>query len=93
MMTSILISGILGLAWGVVVNLFNDFWTRKAFHNPKGKMAVMFFSLRQVINLLAMFLVYKNTALLIGTALGLLVTKNYIFIKNLKQIKIQKRKG
>lgn len=39
-----------------------------------------------------MALVYKNVVMLIGTALGLLAVKNYIFLKNLNTL-FRERKG
>ena len=42
--------------------------------------------------MLAMLLVYKNTPMLIGTALGLLAVKNYILVKNVYTL-FRQRKG
>ena len=97
---TILIPGVLGFVWGLSVSLFNNFWTARALKNPKSSTAVLFFTCRQLINVLAMFLVYKNLPMLIGTALGLLAVKNYILLqgvsdlsKQQKAYKEKKRKG
>lgn len=81
-----------GFVWGLAVSLFNNFWTYRALKNPSGSMGVIFFVLRQVFNLLAMYAVYRNVAMLIGTALGLLAVKNYILIKNTTVLFQQRKK-
>lgn len=88
-----ILPALIGFTWGFLVSLFNNFWTKRALYNPKNKTAVVFFILRQAINVLAMFLVYRNLPMLIGTALGLLAVKNYILIKCLNDMRLQKRKG
>ncbi len=92
MLKEIILPALLGFIWGFLVSLFNNFWTARALYHPKSKLAVLFFVLRQGINVLAMFLVYRNVPMLIGTALGLLAVKNYIFIKCLNDMRLQKRK-
>jgi len=92
MLESLVLPGLLGFLWGLAVSLFNNFWTWQAFTNPRKKKNILIFSLRQGINVLAMFLVYKNLAMLIGTALGLLAIKNYILLKNI-MILFHERKG
>lgn len=92
MLESVVFPVLLGFVWGLLVSLFNNFWTWQAFKNPAGKLGVMIFVFRQGINLLAMLLVYKNVVMLIGTALGLLAVKNYIFLKNLNTL-FRERKG
>lgn len=100
MLKTILLPAVLGFAWGLAVSLFNNFWTARALKNPKSSAAVIFFTCRQLINVLAMFAVYKNLPMLIGTALGLLAVKNYILIQGIfdlnkqqKEYKEKKRKG
>ena len=100
MLKTILLPAVLGFAWGLAVSLFNNFWTARALKNPKSSAAVIFFTCRQLINILAMFAVYKNLPMLIGTALGLLAVKNYILIQGIfdlnkqqKEYKEKKRKG
>ena len=100
MLKPILLPAVLGFAWGLAVSLFNNFWTARALKDPKKSAAVIFFTCRQLINVLAMFAVYKNLPMLIGTALGLLAVKNYILIqgffdlnKQQKEYKEKKRKG
>lgn len=93
MLKSVVFSVILGFIWGLAVSLFNNFWTNKAFSNPKPTaMAMFLFAARWSINVLAMFLVYKNLAMLIGTAMGLVAIKNYILLKEIGML-IHKRKG
>lgn len=97
---TVLIPCVLGFVWGLAVSLFNNFWTVRALANPKSSAATLFFVCRQGVNLLAMAAVYKNLPMLIGTALGLLAVKNYIFVQGMvdlhkqqKEYKEKKRKG
>lgn len=92
MLESVLFPAVLGFLWGLAVSLFNNFWTWRAFNNRRGTIGKLVFVFRQGINLLAMALVYKNVAMLVGTAIGLLAIKNYILLKNIMTI-IQERKG
>ncbi len=93
MIKSVAVSVILGFLWGFAISLFNNFWTYKAFSGPKPTaVAILLFMARQAILVLSMFLVYKNLAMLIGTAMGLLAIKNYILLKGLGRL-IQERKG
>lgn len=92
MLESVLFPVLIGFVWGLAVSLFNNFWTWRAFKNPGSKVGVFVFVFRQGINVLAMLLVYKNVAMLIGTAMGLLAVKNYIFLKNLNTL-FRERKG
>lgn len=95
MLQSVLLPALLGFVWGLAVSLFNNFWTARAIEDPSRKISRFFFAVRQIINLLAMFAVYRNTYVLIGTALGLLAIKNYILFKNIKDMLSQRkqRKG
>ena len=92
MLESVLFPVAIGFLCGLAVSLFNNFWTWKALKNPSGKFGTLVFVFRQGINLLALALVYKNVAMLIGTACGLLAVKNYIFLKNLNTL-FRERKG
>lgn len=95
MLQSILLPALLGFVWGLAVSLFNNFWTVRALEDPSRKVSRFFFSIRLGINILAMFAVYRNTYVLVGTALGLLAIKNYILIKNVRDMFSQQkqRKG
>ena len=92
MLESVVFPMLIGFAWGLAVSLFNNFWTWRAFSNSGHRIGTLVFAFRQGINVLAMALVYKNLILLIGTALGLLAVKNYIFLKNLNTL-FRERKG
>lgn len=92
MIESVLLSALIGFVWGLAVSLFNNFWTWKALHNLGGKFAQFLSVFRILIVILAMALVYKNTVMLIATAVGLLAVKNYIFVKNLYDL-FRERKG
>ncbi|MBQ2004110.1 MAG: hypothetical protein II301_00210 [Peptococcaceae bacterium] len=92
MLESVLFPGALGFAWGLGVSLFNNFFSWRALSNPKSVFSKLVIVFRIGIIMLAMLLVYKNTPMLIGTALGLLAVKNYIFVKNL-YILFRERKG
>ena len=92
MLESYVLPLVLGFVWGLAVSAFNNFWTWKALSNVGGFFSRLVFIFRQGINLLAMFLVYKNLYMLIGTALGLLAIKNVILFKNLQEL-IFNRKG
>lgn len=92
MLESVLLPGTLGFVWGLAISLFNNFWSQRALKNPNSFFGKMVFIFRLGIMAFAMVLVYKNTPMLIGTALGLLAVKNYIFVKNL-YILFRERKG
>lgn len=92
MLESYVLPLVLGFIWGLAVSAFNNFWTWKALNNVGGFFSRLVFIFRQGINLLAMFLVYKNLYMLIGTAVGLLAIKNVILLKNLQEL-IFNRKG
>ena len=84
--------GALGFVWGLAVSLFNNFFSWRALSNPKGIFSKLVIIFRIGIIMLAMLLVYKNTPMLIGTALGLLAVKNYILVKNVYTL-FRQRKG
>lgn len=92
MLESVLFPGALGFAWGLAVSLFNNFFSWRALSNPKSIFSKLVVIFRIGIVMLAMFLVYKNTPMLIGTALGLLAVKNYILVKNVYTL-FRQRKG
>ena len=92
MLESVVFPVLIGFVWGLAVSLFYNFLTWRALTKPGNILNTLVFVLRQVLNVLAMFLVYKNLAMLIGTALGLLAVKNYIFVKNLNTL-LRERKG
>lgn len=92
MIESVLFPGVLGLVWGLAVSLFNNFWSQRALKNPGSIFGRLVFIFRLGIMALAMLPVYKNVPMLIGTALGLLAVKNYIFVKELYII-FRERKG
>lgn len=92
MIESVLFPGVVGFVWGLAVSLFNNFFSWRALSNPKSVFSKLVIIFRMGIVILAMFVVYKNTAMLIGTALGLLAVKNYIFVKNLYTL-FRERKG
>ena len=92
MIESVLFPGLIGFIWGLAVSLFNNFFSWRALNNPKSVFSKLVIIFRIGIIILAMFLVYENTPMLIGTALGLLAVKNYIFVKNL-YILFRERKG
>ncbi|NLO89360.1 MAG: hypothetical protein GX088_03400 [Clostridia bacterium] len=84
-----------GLVFGTAVGVLNNYITVRAAY-PKEELtsekakrrlggAYIF---RYIINFVALFLVYKNIPMLLGTALGLAVIKNIILISY-----ILKRKG
>ena len=92
MLESVLFPGMLGFIWGLAVSVFNNFWSGRALKNPSSIFGRLVFIFRLGIIALAMLPVYKNIPMLIGTALGLLAVKNYIFVKNLYMI-FRERKG
>lgn len=92
MLESVLFPGALGFVWGLAVSLFNNFFSWRALSNPKGIFSKLVIIFRIGIIMLAMLLVYKNTPMLIGTALGLLAVKNYILAKNVYTL-FRQRKG
>lgn len=97
-MPSWLPSALAGLALGLTVSLLNHLillqGQRQAVHQPPAKArntVLARYGIRYLLNVLALFLVYKNTAMLIATAIGLTANKNYLFIKHL--CKNPERKG
>jgi hypothetical protein len=91
-------SALLGLAFGIAVSALNYFillqGQKKAETMPPGKgknIVLMRYATRYIINLVTLFLVYKNTPMLIATAIGLTFNKNFLFIKYL--FKKPDRKG
>ncbi len=92
MLESVLFSGVIGFLWGLAISSLSNFLTWKTLQKPKGIMSTLIFVIRWVLLMVAMALVYKNVAMLIGTAVGLLTIKNIIFVKNLYTL-IQARKG
>ena len=92
MLESVLFSGVIGFVWGLAISALSNFLTWRTLNRPKGVMSTLIFVIRWLLLILAMAVVYKNTAMLIGTALGLLTINNIIFVKNLHTL-IRTRKG
>jgi len=91
-------SALKGLSFGVVISTFNYFilvqGQKKAESMPpeKGKNAILIrYGIRYILDVLALFLVYKDAPMLIGTAIGLTFNKNFLFVKYL--FKKPERKG
>lgn len=91
-------SALKGLAFGVAVAALNHFilvqGEKKAETMPpeKGKNIIMIrYGIRYLLDVLALFLVYRDAPMLIGTALGLTFNKNFLFVKYL--FKKPERKG
>lgn len=79
-----------GLALGIAVSAINYLLLvqgeKKAESLPpeKGKNIVLQrYAIRYILNVLALFLVYKNAPMLIATAIGLTFNKNVLFFKYL----------
>jgi hypothetical protein len=81
-----------GLLLGTAVSAFNYFITLRALENwgeigsrkakAKGRTSLVFL-VRYSLNFAALFLVYKNVPMLIGTGIGLTMVKNILFFKYL----------
>jgi hypothetical protein len=91
-------SALQGLAFGIAVSALNYFillqGQKKAETMPtdKGKNVILMrYATRYIINIVALFLVYKNAPMLIATAIGLTFNKNFLFVKYL--FKKPERKG
>lgn len=91
-------SALKGLAFGIGVALLNHLilvrGERRAEDMPpeKGKNVIMIrYGIRYFLDFLALFLVYKDAPMLIGTAIGLTMNKNFLFFKYL--FKKPERKG
>ena len=82
-----------GFVWGTAVSVLNYIMTKRALERRGGKRAQLIFIFRLLVCAAAMFVVSSNTAVLLGTALGLVSVKNYTLIKVLQDMRIQKRKG
>jgi ABC-type Fe3+-siderophore transport system permease subunit len=83
-------SALQGLAFGIAVSALNYLillrGQKKAETLPpeKGKNIVLSrYAVRYILNVLALFLVYKNPPMLIATAIGLTFNKNILFFKYL----------
>lgn len=92
-MPSWFVSAMLGLLFGTTVSLFNHFLVKQVLGKDENTVdlklknkVLMRYGIRYLLNFLAMFLVYKNTPMLIATALGLTVNKNVLFIKYLSNL-------
>jgi len=93
-----MLSALLGLAFGIAVSVLNHLIllqgqkAAKDMPPAKAKNTILLrYGIRYLLNLAAMFLVYKNPAMLIATAIGLTANKNFLFIKHL--LKKPERKG
>ena len=89
----ILLYAAAGFLWGLAVSAFNNFWGTKALKDDSKGVAMIIFPLRILIYGLAMYLVKFNTVMLISTVLGLLMIKNLILFKTIKDMILEKRKG
>ncbi|MDK2880822.1 MAG: hypothetical protein PWQ99_597 [Clostridia bacterium] len=79
---------LIGLLWGTAVSIGNHFylqWTIKKNQDrppDQGMLAVTnCYLTRYFINILAMFLVYRDMWMLLGTAVGLTVMKNVTIVR------------
>lgn len=91
-------SALKGLAFGIAVAALNHFiliqGEKKAESMPpeKGRNAILArYGIRYILDVLALFLVYKDAPMLIATAIGLTFNKNILFVKYL--FKKPDRKG
>ncbi|MCR4440672.1 MAG: hypothetical protein QHH10_00180 [Peptococcaceae bacterium] len=87
-----------GLVIGLTVSFFNHLillqGVKKAecLSPEQGKNAIMLrYGLRYILNFATLFLVHKDTAMLVAAAFGLTASKNALFFKNLLNKK--ERKG
>ena len=80
-----LMSFLEGLALGMAVSIVNHLLTLLVlYRSPPGKIKSRLFGvyvLRHALNILTLFLVYKDFYVLIGAGLGLVSVKSYLFIK------------
>jgi len=79
---------LLGLLWGGAVGIGNYYylqWVIKKNEGNSPEQEVLAIAktyiIRFFVNVFALFLVYRNTWMLVGTALGLTVFKNIIVIR------------
>jgi len=91
-------SAALGLILGIAVSVLNHFilqqGIKKASAVPDGKgtnIIMARYGIRYLLNILALFAVYKNVPMLIATAVGLTANKNYLFLKYLASGKLGKK--
>lgn len=81
---------IIGFLFGTAVSFFNHYivirlanqMNSQNINRLKGKLTLRYL-VRFVTNILALFIVFRNTPMLIATAIGLTSVKNYLFIKYL----------
>lgn len=91
-------SALKGLAFGILVAAFNHWLLLRGEKKAEGmapekgrNVILARYGIRYIIDVLALFLVYKDAPMLIGTAIGLTFNKNILFVKYL--IKKPERKG
>lgn len=90
-------SALIGLIFGLCVSGINYLILKQAMDKsnnlPPLKSKNLIFSrylIRIFLDLAALFLVYKNVPMLIGTAIGLTITKNIMLIKHYFSSRVRK---
>ncbi|NLK00275.1 MAG: hypothetical protein GX318_03420 [Clostridia bacterium] len=91
---SILISFFLGLVFGTTVSTSSYFIAGKVVRRllekkarNKNVLEMAVFAVRYITNIIALVLVRKNIPVLLGTAIGLTMIKNYLVYKTLSKKK------
>ena len=81
---------LIGLAFGLAVSSLNHLILMRGLKKgegqepPKSKNIILKrYGIRYILNIAALFLVYKNTPMLIATAIGLTLSKNLLFLRYL----------
>lgn len=81
---------VLGLAFGLVVSAFEHFLLLRGLKKGEGKeprkaknILLSRFASSSLITIAALYLVHRNTAILIGTAIGLIFSKHILIIRYL----------
>ncbi len=82
------VSALIGLVIGTAVSFLNNFilmqGMKKAEELTPAKernIIMLRYGIRYLLNLAVLFLVYKNTAMLVAAAIGLTLNKNVLFLK------------
>lgn len=85
-------SALLGLTFGLAVSALNYYILARGLKKGEGREAkkaknivLSRYGVRYILNIAALFLVYRDTAMLIATAAGLTISNHILLIKYLSR--------
>jgi NhaP-type Na+/H+ or K+/H+ antiporter len=87
---------LIGFLWGTLISVLNHYYLQRVLKKSKdqppdrGMLAVVnCYIVRYFINIGALFLVYRDMWMLVGTAVGLMVMKNISLIQQYRESRQQ----